>query len=166
MSFGFITGEKILWRKYYRSRKIFFFFFFFLSATVCPLLDVSRRKISVRKILPPPKKYSPWTARRTNASVFAEVNSPQWLLVVTYGRKHKFFGHIAGHDTMERLVFLAGLSCTGRPEGKLQRGRSPARWTDAATTLLGENFAAATRDAADRKNWKRTVQRVLQHPDG
>ena len=61
---------------------------------------------------------------------------------------------------MERLVVQR------RPEVKLHRGRSPTRWTDLVTTLLGENFAAATRDAADRRTWRRTVQRVLQHLDG
>ena len=102
----------------------------------------------------------PWTARRTNASVLAEINPPQRLSAVVYGRILKFFGHIARHDTMERLVVQ------GRPEGKRQRGRSPTRWTDAVTTLLGENFAAATRNAADRTTWRRTVQRVLQQLDG
>lgn len=46
----------------------------------------------------------PWTARRTNISILNEIKPKQRLSLMTYGRVLKFFGHIACHDNMEKLM--------------------------------------------------------------
>ena len=98
----------------------------------------------------------PWTARRTNVSILNEVKPVQRLSSLTYGRILKFFGHIARHDTMEKLMVQ------GRPEGKRKRGRSPTRWTEVVEKLMDSSFASAARQANDRSRWRRTVHQVLK----
>lgn len=73
------------------------------------------------------------------------------------GRVLKFFGHIARHDNMEKLMVQ------GKPEGRRRRGRSPTRWTDLVEKLTESQFQVAARNAKDRRSWRNIIQEVIRN---
>ena len=68
----------------------------------------------------------PWTARRTNASILAELGIKTRLSSVCMQRLLSYFGHVARRkpDNFEKLLVVWHV------EGKRNRGRSPSRWLD------------------------------------
>ena len=72
-----------------------------------------------------------------------------------FARILRFFGHIARHDNLERLIIQR------KPEGKRGRGRSPTRWTDLVARLTGSGPAKAARQASNRTLWRETVRSVI-----
>lgn len=98
----------------------------------------------------------PWTARRINASILAEINPLQRLSSYVYSRILKFFGHINRSNTIEHLIVQ------GKPEGKRRRGRSLTRRTDAVKQLLNTSMEEAVRATANRDKWRSTIRNVVK----
>jgi hypothetical protein len=99
---------------------------------------------------------TPWTARRSNASILAELGVTDRLSTICLRRIVQFFSHIArrGGDNLERLVV------TGSLEGRRGRGRSPTRWTDQIKETTGYPVVEALRTAACRERWRGVVGRI------
>lgn len=96
-----------------------------------------------------------WTEHRTNISVLLELNIKTRLLDRISQSYLRYFGHIVRRqDGMEKLVV------EGKVSGRRSRGRSPMRWTDQLTTIIGKSPAEATRLAQDRESWRRQVVMV------
>ena len=93
-----------------------------------------------------------WTERKTNASVLEQlgVKAPQ-LLNLIKKQYLSYFGHIKGHNTLEKL-FLEG-TC----EGSRGRGRLGRRWTQDIDEWMGVSTVEAGRQALERGEFRQAV---------
>ena len=93
-----------------------------------------------------------WTERKTNASVLEQlvVKAPQ-LLNLIKKQKLSYFGHIKGHNALEKL-FLEG-TC----EGRRGRGRPRRRWTQDIGEWMGVSTVEAGRQALERGEFRQAV---------
>ena len=76
----------------------------------------------------------PWTARRSNQSIFKEVNPEYSLKILMLKLKLQYFGHLLRTaDSLDKTLML------GKIEGKIRRGWQRIRWLDIITDLLNIN---------------------------
>ena len=100
-----------------------------------------------------------WTARRTNASIINELDTQRSLFNTIKRRKLKLFGH---------LTRAGGLTATllqGCIEGTRRRGRPRRRWSDDLRDWLQMPVSQLTRNARDRRTWRRWVWDATHDPD-
>ena len=70
----------------------------------------------------------PWTARRSNQSVWKEINSEYLLEGLKLRLKLQYFGHLMWRsDSLEKTPML------GKIEGRGRRGQQRMRWLDGIT---------------------------------
>ena len=76
----------------------------------------------------------PWTARRSNQSIFKEMNPEYSLKILMLKLKLQYFGHLLRTaDSLDKTLML------GKIEGKIRRGWQRMRWLDIITDLLNIN---------------------------
>ena len=73
----------------------------------------------------------PWTARRSNESIWKEINPEYSLEGLMLKLKLQYFGHLMGRaDSLEKTLML------GKTEGRRRRGWSRKRWLDGITNSM------------------------------
>lgn len=105
----------------------------------------------------------PWTAKRTNVSVLAEVNSDTSLERTAMRMKLAYFGHVLRGQGLEASVML------GMGGGSRGRGRPKKRWLDEVKDVTGRSIADLKEAARDRVGWRsfvRVITRGRLRPDG
>ena len=77
----------------------------------------------------------PWTGRRSNQSIFREINPEYSLEGQILKLKLQYFGHWMGTvDSLEKSLMLAKI------EGKRRRGHQRIRWLDGITNSVDMNL--------------------------
>ena len=73
----------------------------------------------------------PWTARRSNQSIWKEISPGCSLEGMMLKLKLQYFGHLMRRvDSLEKTLMLGGIG------GKRRRGRQSMRWLDGITDLM------------------------------
>ena len=72
----------------------------------------------------------PWTARRSNQSIFKEISPGCSLEGLMLKLKLRYFGHLMRRvDSLEKTLMLGGIG------GRRRRGQQRMRWLDGITDL-------------------------------
>ena len=73
----------------------------------------------------------PWTARRSNQSIFKKISPGISLEGMMLNLKLQYFGHLMQRvDSLEKTLMLGGIG------GRRRRGRQRMRWLDGITDLM------------------------------
>ena len=73
----------------------------------------------------------PWTARRSNQSIFRDINPKYWLKGLLLKLKLQYFGHLMRiADSLEKPLMLEKI------EGRRRRGGQRMKWLDAITNAM------------------------------
>ena len=96
----------------------------------------------------------PWTARRSNQSIWEEISPEYSLEGLILKLKVQYFGHLMRRtDSFEKTLML------GKIEGRRRRGRQRMRWLDGITnsmTLVWVNSELVM----EREAWRAVVHGV------
>ena len=102
----------------------------------------------------------PYTAHRTNESVWQEINtlagSQTHLLASVKERKMRWFGHV------NRTTGLANTILQGMAEGKRGRGRPRTTWIDNIKSWTGMNAVEIHTNSKNRQTWKELTRAASQ----
>uniref|UniRef100_A0A803TGN1 Reverse transcriptase domain-containing protein n=1 Tax=Anolis carolinensis TaxID=28377 RepID=A0A803TGN1_ANOCA len=100
----------------------------------------------------------PWTARRSNQSIFQEIMPGCSLEGRILEAKMKYFGHIIRRqESLEKRMML------GKMEGKRKRGQPRARWMDGILEVTGLTLKVLVVATADREFWRGLVHEVMKN---
>jgi hypothetical protein len=95
----------------------------------------------------------PWTEKRTNLSVFEEVNPRRSLEATILRLKLRYFGHvIKAKRSLERDIVL------GQVEGHRKQGKPRMRWLGSIKEAIGLLLEDLREAVQDRKKWPTLVE--------
>ena len=99
----------------------------------------------------------PWTARRSNQSIFKEISLECSLEGLMLKLKLQYFGHLIWRaDSLEKTLIL------GKIEGRRRRGRQRMRWLDDITDLMDMGLGRLQQLVMDREAWRAAVHGVTK----
>ena len=106
----------------------------------------------------------PWTAKKTNMSIWEQVGRQSTLENEIMKRKLTYFGHVMRSDaSLEKALILA------MSDGKRKRGRPRTRWMDEIKEATCLNMQQLAKLARERSEWRKKVMAVTRgriRPDG
>ena len=99
----------------------------------------------------------PWTTRRSNQSIFKEINPEYSLEGLVLKLKFQYFGHLnRRNDSLEKTLPV------GKIEGKRRRGQQRIRWLDSITDTTDMNLSKLQQTLKDREAWCAAVHGVTK----
>ena len=99
----------------------------------------------------------PWTTRRSNQSIFKEINPEYSLEGLVLKLKLQYFGHMnRRNDSLEKTLRV------GKIEGKRRRGQQRIRWLDSITDTTDMNLSKLQQTLKDREAWCAAVHGVTE----
>ena len=98
----------------------------------------------------------PWTARRSNQSIWKEISPGISLEEMMLKLKLQYFGHLMRRvDSLEKTLMLGGI------EGRRIRGRQRMRWLDSITDLMDVSLSQL-RELMHRAAWRTAIHGVAK----
>ena len=96
----------------------------------------------------------PWTSRRSNQSIFREINPEYSLEELMPKLKLQYFGHLTRTDNSLEKPLMRG-KIRGR-----RRGHQRMRWLDGITDTINMNLGKLQEMVKDREVWHAAVHGV------